>query len=130
MDENSDSDSDSDTEPEPSDPEDPRPDPPDQQPKISLEISREELRKGFKIWTEATATSPSGRHLGHYKVLVQDDDMADFLIVQITLPLKYGFAPTRWTNALQTMLPKASGMPKVEKLRVIQFFEADYNLVL
>ena len=46
------------------------------------------------------------------------------------LPLKYGFAPTRWAKALQTMLPKDPGMPKVERLRVIQLFEADYNFVL
>ena len=95
-----------------------------------MEISIEELRKGFNIWTEATATSPSSRHLGHYKVLVQDNDMADFLIAQMTLPLKYGFAPTRWAQVLQTMLPKDPGMLKVERLRVIQLFEAEYNFVL
>ena len=33
------------------------------QPEISLQISRDELRKGFKFWKESTATSPSGRHL-------------------------------------------------------------------
>ena len=88
------------------------------------------MRKGFKIWTESTATSPSGRHLGHYKALVQDDDMADFLITQMELPLRFGFAPTRWANALQIMLPKDPGMPKVDRLRVIQLFEADYNFVL
>ena len=30
------------------------------------------------------------------------------------LPLQYGFAPTWWAQALQTMLPKDSGTPKVE----------------
>jgi hypothetical protein len=24
----------------------------------------------FKVWRDSTSTSPSGRHLGHYKVLV------------------------------------------------------------
>mmetsp|Transcript_27180 Transcript_27180/g.54370 ORF Transcript_27180/g.54370 Transcript_27180/m.54370 type:complete len:86 (-) Transcript_27180:159-416(-) len=56
--------------------------------------------------------------------------MADFLIAQLELPLKYGSVPTRWAKALQTMLPKDPGMPKVERLRVIQLFEADYNFVL
>ena len=88
------------------------------------------MRQGFKIWTESTATSPSGRHLGRYKTLVQDDDMADFFITQIELPLQFGFAPTRWTQALQTLLPKDPGMPKLERLRVIELFEADYNFVL
>ena len=47
------------------------------------------------------------------------------MLSQMTLPLKYGFAPARWANALQTMLPKDPGMPMVERLRVIQLFEAD-----
>ena len=97
------------------------------QPEISLQISRDELRKGFKLWKESTATSPSGRHLGHYKSLVGDDDYADYLITQIELPIQFGFASRRWANALQTMLPKDSGTPKVTRLRVIQLFEADFK---
>ena len=38
---------------------------PNAQSEIPLTISRNEIRQGFKIWTERTATSPSGRHLGH-----------------------------------------------------------------
>ena len=128
--ENIDSESESDEEPEASDPEAPWQEHPYQQPEIGLNITREELRKGFKLWTKPTAISPSGRHLGHYKVLVQDDGMEDFLITQMELPLQYGFDPTRWANALQTMIPKDQGMPKVERIRVRQLFEVDYNFVL
>ena len=100
------------------------------QPEISLKISREEIRQVFKLWKESTPTSPSGRHLGHYKSLVGDDDFADYLIAQLELPVHFGFAPTRWAKALQTMLPKDKGTPKVTRLRVIQLFEADYNFLL
>ena len=123
--EDTDSESESEEEPDKSDPEAPWQYSPDQKPEIELKITREELRKGVKLWIESTTTSPSGSHLGHYKVLVQDEDMADFLITQMELPLQYGFAPTRWANVLQTMLPKDPGMQKVERLRVIQLFEAD-----
>ena len=46
--EDSDSDSDTETEPEISDPQDLWEDPLDKQPKISLKLTQEELRKGFK----------------------------------------------------------------------------------
>ena len=39
---------------------------------ISLKISGEDIKKGIRSWAESTSTSPSGRHLGHYKALVQD----------------------------------------------------------
>lgn len=39
---------------------------------ISSLISEDDIRKGFGTWKESTSTSPSGRHLGHYKAIVQD----------------------------------------------------------
>ena len=33
------------------------------------EITVEQLRGKMKVWRESTTTSPSGRHLGHYKSL-------------------------------------------------------------
>ena len=126
-DESSDSESD-DEEPLPSDPLHQAH--PLEQPEISLKISREEIRKGFRLWRESTSTSPSGRHLGHYKSFVGDDAFVDYLRAQMELPAQFGFAPTRWAQALQTMLPKDEGTPKVTRLRVIQLFEADYNFLL
>ena len=37
----------------------------------SLDISSEEWIQKFKHWKESTSTSPSGVHLGHYKVLIE-----------------------------------------------------------
>jgi hypothetical protein len=41
--------------------------------KIECEISEEDFISGIKCWKESTSTSPSGRHLGHYKAIVNDD---------------------------------------------------------
>ena len=62
------------------DPEDPWEDPPDTIPEIFLNISREEVRKDFKLWTESTTTSQSGKYLRHYKALLIDKDFVDFAI--------------------------------------------------
>ena len=37
--------------------------------KSKPEITVEQLRGKMKVWRESTTTSPSGRHLGHYKSL-------------------------------------------------------------
>ena len=42
---------------------------------ISIDISTSDVKKGFKSWSEGTSTSPSGRHLGHYKALIQDTEL-------------------------------------------------------
>lgn len=39
---------------------------------IRLDISTNDIIRGFKSWQETTNTSPSGRHLGHYKALIMD----------------------------------------------------------
>lgn len=38
---------------------------------IPTGISEDEIRRGFKSWSESTSTSPSGRHLGHFKAIIQ-----------------------------------------------------------
>jgi hypothetical protein len=43
--------------------------------KIDCEIKEELFISGFKKWKESTLTSPSGRHLGHYKAIVYDLDL-------------------------------------------------------
>ena len=40
---------------------------------ISDKITLAEVKRGLTKWSEKTTTSPSGRHLGHYKILLQPD---------------------------------------------------------
>eukprot|EP00978_Attheya_sp_CCMP212_P039948 scaffold212852_cov28-Attheya_sp.AAC.1 len=42
-------------------------------PKLSDELTREQLISGFKIWTERTSTSPKGRHLRLYKAWIHKE---------------------------------------------------------
>jgi Reverse transcriptase (RNA-dependent DNA polymerase) len=106
-------------------------------------ITFDEFKQGLCKWRERTITSPSGRHLGHYKLLTrlivldEDDDninLSDtvlkvyFDIAIITARL--GRALTRWTKISTCMIEKVKGLPRIDKLRVIHLFEADYNLLL
>ena len=60
----------------------------------------------FSKWKEKTTTSPSGRHLGHYKAILQEPDLIQYHCIMASLPLTYGFTPKRWTKAIQIMLEK------------------------
>ena len=48
----------------------------------------------------------------------------------INFPLRYGFAPTRWCKSITIMIAKDPGSSKIERIRVIHLFEADYNFTL
>jgi hypothetical protein len=115
--------------------------------KIDTEILEEDFISGFKGWKESTSTSPSGRHLGHYKAIVNDLDLkkqdpakshlqeretnfVSSLIKLLNIPIKYGFAPKRWCTSVTVMIEKDPGNPQIERLCVIHLFEADYNLSL
>jgi hypothetical protein len=115
--------------------------------KIKTEILEEDFLSGFKGWKESTSTSPSGRHVGRYKAIVNDPDLkkqdpekshlqewetnfVSSLVKLLNLPIKYGFAPKRWCTSVTVMIEKDPGNPRIEGLCVIHLFVADYNLSL
>ena len=106
-------------------------------------ISLNEFKKGYKIWKEGTTTSPSGQHLGHHHALLAPDgvqydnsntNFADTMwgihnnITNITLlnekPL------SRWLLSLVIILPKDPVRPRIHRIRLINTYESDYNMVL
>jgi hypothetical protein len=95
-------------------------------PEISAFISLEDFKKYVKRWKETTSTSPSGRHLGHYKTAILDDDVAQLHVGMINFPITYGFAPERWTHSVTPLIEKDEGLPVLTRLRVIHL----YNLFL
>ena len=97
---------------------------------INIELSSEDISYGFKTWAESTATSPSGRHLGHYKALIQDPCLLQSLTSFMNIAIGRGIALPRWSQAVNVLIEKDTGFPKVNRLRIIHLFEADYNLFL
>jgi hypothetical protein len=112
-------------------------------PPISTSIGIEEFAKGLRKWSERTSTSPSGRHLGHYRSLFADDsytytDKDPDPVMNIlgvyhkvaTAALEWGISLKRWQNSITAMIEKQPGFPRINKLQVIHLYEADYNLLL
>jgi hypothetical protein len=105
-------------------------------------ITFEELYSAMNKWNERTTTSPSGRHLGHYKILLRlpvyeennpnlNISMKIFNVYHqvISIATKIGRTLSRWCNVTTCMIEKIKGSPKVDKLRVIHLYEADYNII-
>lgn len=98
--------------------------------KISASISEADIRRGFGRWKEATSTSPSGRHLGHYKAIIQHDTLLGCLTQFMSVVIARGLSITRWQQAINIMLEKDPGRPTINRLRIIHLFEADFNFFL
>ena len=97
---------------------------------INIDITKKDFHQMFCKWKESTTTSPSGRHLGHYKAILETPELIEFHCIMASLPIKFGFAPDRWKKAIQIMLEKKTGNPLLHRLRGIIIVEADYNWVL
>jgi hypothetical protein len=99
-------------------------------------VSPEDFKSAFKCVPEKTASSFSGRGVHHYKACVEGSDnglayiQVEVHAALITFPLDSGFCPNRWKQAVDVMLEKVPGIPRSDKLRSIQFLEADLNQVL
>jgi len=101
---------------------------------ISLHISIDNFKSFFQLKQECTTSSPSGRHMGHYRTLLDcicnDNTLIPNLIIDITYPSLSTASPlTRWQTASQIMLEKGK-RHYIENLRIIQLCKADLNFVL
>ena len=95
------------------------------------------------MWREKRSTSPSLRHLGHYKCLlipenkIKDSTIKSFNTTMLSIhntminePLAIGTPLERWTTSDVIMILKYKENTKIDRLRVIHKYKADYNLVL
>jgi hypothetical protein len=114
---------------------------------IKPEITLETFTGKLRIWRESTSTSPSGRHLGHYKTLSRPiayaynlderEELKEFCLALlqahldiINYCLRHGYSLTRWQNVVNVMILKEANSHRIHRLQVLHLFEADYNLIL
>ena len=95
---------------------------------VPYDINVDAYTYGIKGWKEMTSTSPSRRHLGHYKAAFACKETTKLHVRMLNLLIKYGFAPDRWCISVTPLIEKQAGKPFLTRLRVIHLFEADYNL--
>ena len=106
-------------------------------PEFSATVSLEDISRRFRKWNEQTSTSPSRRHLGHYKSLLspispsddsESDDATSILDVHLSLInfcARTGYSLHRWQKIVTTTIPKEANNFKLHRLRVIHLYEAN-----
>ncbi len=96
-------------------------------PKQTPEISESEFISAYKCLREDTSSSPSGRHVGHYKSILDDLNLVNLHAMMMSIPFAQGFVPTRWTKVTDIMLQKEANNSRCHRLQVIALFKSDLN---
>jgi len=90
-------------------------------------IMMEQFRTLYNNMDERTSSSPSGRHLGHYKVAAKSELLSKLHTQMMSIPYMVGISPQQWRQAVDVMLEKKPGDRKIHRLRIVPFQESDYN---
>jgi hypothetical protein len=109
-------------------------------------VTAHEFTGKFRVWRESTSTSPSGRHLGHYKALVATIDkslkkaeqeqyhdiqteLIECYVGLINYSIKHRYSLERWKQIVNMMIYKEESNVKIHRLRVIHLYEADLGFL-
>jgi hypothetical protein len=90
-------------------------------------VTEEDFIQTFKHTKEMSSSSPSGRHIGHYKAALKAPILVQLHSTMMSLPFQHGFAPERWTRVTDIMLEKEEGNSRCHRLRIKALFESDFN---
>ena len=85
-----------------------------------------EFRTFVQNAKEKTSSSPSGRHYGHYKSLLQSaPSILRGIYDLMCLALSYGIVLDRWKTTITTLICKDDNKPYIHRLRPLHIVEAE-----
>jgi hypothetical protein len=97
---------------------------------IDTMIMTETFSDAVKHTRERTSSSPSGRHYGHYRTLLHDEELIGAIASIANYCFQWGRTLPRWEKVTQPMIPKDPGTPRITRIRRITLVEADLNVCL
>lgn len=95
--------------------------------KNQTNITQERFQALYKALPEKASSSPSGRHVGHYKVIASSDTLSSLWAAMMSIPHIAGFSSKRWQKVVDVMLEKSPGNSKIHRLWIIALQESDFN---
>jgi hypothetical protein len=99
----------------------------DQAPPMRLDLPLAEYVRGWKRARERISSGPSGLHFGHYISSTADTELAEFHCTMAHIPYISRCSPVCWQQGIDVMLEKKKGYFRVDKLRAILLYEANFN---
>ena len=98
---------------------------------VPFVYSYQQFRNMIKKTKENKTASPSGRHWGHYKALIEmeDDTMLHIIFKIMNMLMKSGEILHRYSKVSITLLEKDTGSPKIHRLRPVCIVEAELNCI-
>ena len=79
--------------------------------RINAVVTAEEFRFYFGNMKESTKLSPLGRHIDHYKAMLDNDNLVDLIVAMLNIGLSTGVALDRWKHTISVMLEKTKAAP-------------------
>ena len=94
---------------------------------MSTYVTVEDYQYFWKTAKERTSSLYSGLHMGHYKAVAFDPDVATLHAAKLLACAKKGVPLKIWGVGLNVLLEKVMDDNFVNILRAITLFEADFN---
>ena len=83
--------------------------------------------EGWRKAKERTSSGPSGITFAHFKAGLVHPTVTEFETIMTSIPYETGISPERWQHGTNVMLEKQAMNFRVDKLRAILLYEADFN---
>ena len=97
---------------------------------IQAHSTFDEFRSFYRVATEATSSSPSGRHYGHFKAILQHEKRFLQAIYDImSVCVEHSGILDRWKPTITSLIKKVQGVPYINKYRTIHIIESDIQFV-
>jgi hypothetical protein len=94
---------------------------------INTSFTCEDFHAYWKKAKECMSLSLSSLHIGHYKVVIDNDKHSEMHAVFNDIGMNLGYSPKQWQKGLTVMLEKKQGIILVNKLQDNLLMEADFN---
>ena len=95
-----------------------------------LEVTLESFKKFIKETKESKTPSPSGRHYGHYRAILNDESLCNLVFSIVEITVMNGVVLDRWKTVHQILLLKDHPRARIDRLRNITIVEADLMYVM
>ena len=92
-----------------------------------IALSTDDYVKSWQPVKEHTSCAPGALHFGVFKTMHACRPAAELHAIMARIPINTGYTPQRWTQCVDSMLPKKKNEWRPSKLRLTSLLMPDYN---